>query len=184
MATYSGFTADTSKHLILDAGAFYTNYGQPEEQLLGATQGGGEFNAVATLRQIEIDGVKGSAKGLKVLESWEVTLTANFLEVTPQILKMALGLADIDTTDVENDVITGRTEVLDSDYIDNIAWVGKLSGSDKPVVIEIKNALSREGITLTTEDNAEGIIPITFEGHFDPANLDEAPFTISYPKLV
>ena len=184
MANYSGFNAETKNHLLLDAGAFYINYGTENEKLMGATQGGGEFTAVPTLRQIAIDGVKGSAKGLKVLEAWEVTLTANFLEVTPEILKMALGVADVDsTTNTENDVITGRTSVLDSDYVDNIAWVGNLSGSNKPVVIEVYNALSREGITLSTQDNAEGIVPIVFEGHFDPANLDKAPFQITYPKL-
>lgn len=185
MAKTTGYNADTSKHLLLDAGAFYKNFGDKDnEKLLGATQGGGEFAAIATFRQIEIDGVKGAAKGLKVLESWEVSLTANMLEVTPEILKLALGVADVDTSsDMDNDVITGRTSVLDTDYIDNIAWVGKLSGSDSPVVIQVFNALSEEGLTLTTVDNAEGVVPLKFVGHFDPSALDKPPFEITYPKL-
>ena len=184
MAQTTGYNADTSKHLLLDAGAFYLNYGETGEKLLGATQGGGEFSAVASMRQIAIDGIKGRAKGLSVLESWEVTLTANMLEVTPENLKLALGIADVDTvTDVDNDVITGRNQVLDTDYIDNVAWIGRLSGSDKPVVIKVFNALSEQGLGITTADNAEGIIPLKFVGHFDPNSVDKPPFEIVYPKL-
>lgn len=180
----TGFNQDTSKHLLLDAGAFYLNYNSENEKILGATQGGGEFSAVATLRQIEVDGVKGSAKGLKVVERWDVTMNSNLLEVTAENLKLALGVADIDTeADTENDIITGRTQVLDSDYLENVAFVGRLSGSGKPVIIKVFNALSSEGLTLSTEDNSEGVIPITFEGHFDPNNSETAPFEIVYPKL-
>jgi hypothetical protein len=183
--TQTGFNSNTSKHLLLDAGVFYLNYGDvPNEKMLGATQGGGEFSAVATLRQISVDGIKGSAKGLKVVENWEVMLTANLLEVTSDNLKLALGVADIDTvSDVDNDIITGRTQVLDTDYIGNVSFVGQLSGSDKPVVVRVFNALSSEGLALTTEDNSEGVIPIKFEGHFDPNDADKAPFEIMYPKL-
>ena len=184
-AKTTGYNKDTSKHLLLDAGAFYLNYGDEDsEKLLGATQGGGEFSAVATMRQIAIDGIKGRAKGLSILESWEVTLTANMLEVTPENLKLALGIADVDTlSDEDNDIIKGRNNILDTDYIDNIAWIGRLSGSEKPVVIKVMNALSEQGLGITTADNAEGIIPLKFVGHFDPNNVDRPPFEIIYPKM-
>lgn len=180
----TGYNADTSKHLLLDAGAYYINYGTAQEKLLGATQGGGDFKATATFRQIQIDGIRGTAKGLKSIDTWEVSISANMLEVTPETIKLALGVADIDTTtDVDNDIITGRTKILDTDYIDNVAWVGVLSGSETPVVIQVFNALSEAGLSLSTKDGAEGVIPLQFIGHFGATDLSTPPFEISYPKL-
>ena len=82
----SGFNSKTAENLLLDAGAFFKNYDMETDsfdkavtagKLIGATRGGGQFNATPDIRQIEVDGVKGRAKGLEALDSWEVSLGAN-----------------------------------------------------------------------------------------------------------
>lgn len=186
MAVYSGFNAQTAEHLVLDAGAFYKNYdiAAGTGTLLGATRGGGEFKATPTVRAISVDGVKGRAKGLNAIDEWVVTITANMLEITPELLAAALATGMVDTsTNEQYDIVTASNTISLSDYIDNITWVGRLSGSNKPVVVQIYNAMNTEGVTLTTADKGESVLPITFSAHYDAADLDTVPFAIYYPKL-
>lgn len=194
---FSGFTKETPENLLLDAGAFFKNFtyepgGQSNDtyekaveagKLIGATQGGGEFSAVPAIRQIEVDGVKGKAKGLEVIDSWDVYLKATVLEATEESIKASLCASSIDTeSDDKYDVIKGNAYIELDDYIDNITWVGRLSGKDEPVIIQVYNAINTDGLKITVQDKAEAKIPMTFYGHYDTSNLDEPPFSIYYPK--
>lgn len=192
MKKYSGFTTDTAKSLLLNAGAYFKNFDIDEDtfdsavaagKLLGATLGGGEFSAVPTIRQIEVDGIAGRAKGLEVVDSWEVYLKANVLEIKKDTLVAGLVSADVDTTtNTDYDIVTARNNIELTDYIENITWVGTLSGSDDPVVIVVKNALNNDGLTLTTQDKNQAVISMTFYGHYTQNDLDTPPFEIYYPK--
>lgn len=183
----TGFNPDTAKHLLLDAGAVYKNFDVDllEGELIGATQGGNSLNIVPEMRNIPIDGVKSEyVKGLTVIDSWEVSLTANLLEITKESLAMAIGVTEEGTGAEGYESIRGNNYIVEEDYLDNVAFVGKLSGSDKPVIIIIENALNHEGMQLDMEDASEGILPVTFFGHIDADNLDSAPFQILYPTIV
>lgn len=195
--SFSGFTKNTPQNLLLDAGAFFKNFiyepgGASNDtfdsavaagKLIGATQGGGEFSAVPSIRQIEVDGVKGRAKGLEVIDSWDVYLKATILETTAETVKVALSAATVDSTsDEDYDIITGNAAIELEDYIDNVTWIGTLSGSEKPVIIQVYNGLNTDGLKLTVKDKGEGTIPATFYGHYPPEDLDSPPFKVFYPK--
>lgn len=192
--TYSGFTATTAENLLLDAGAFFVNYIIETDtfdtavvagKLLGATRGGGGFEATPEMRAIEVDGVKGKAKGLQVIDSWEVKLTASVLEVTKEGLQRALTSSEIDTsTDVKYDILKAKNDIALTDYIDNITWIGKRSGSADPVIIQVYNALNASGLKLQTQDKGEAVIEMEFIGHYAADDLDSPPFAIFYPKTV
>lgn len=194
MKTYSGYTAATSENLLLDAGAFFVNFdieidtfdsAVTSDKLLGATRGGGSFSAVPEFRSIEVDGVKGKAKGLQVIDSWEVKMSSNVLEVTKETLARALASSELDTTtNLEYDVINAKNHIELTDYIDNITYVGTRSGSDEPIIIQIYNVLNKNGLTLETADKGESVLAMEFEGHYDDAELDKPPFSIFYPKEV
>ena len=193
MGLFSGFTADTPKHLQLDAGAFLRNYDVSKDtwatakanKLIGATAGGGSFSAVPTIRKVEIDGVKGAAKGLQDIDEWTVTMTANVKEITAESLKLALGAAKSEsaTTPAGYTHVTGKNQIDDADYLDNLTWVGRLSGSNDPVIIVVKNALSTNGLTISFADKSEGLIPVTVTGHYTADDLETPPFDIYYPKV-
>lgn len=182
--TTTGFNEKTMDHLLLDAGAIYKNFGLPDQAIIGATSGGNEFDAKAKIRQIDVDGVKAAnAKGLEVIDSITTTLKCNFIEVSREILQAAL-IADVDTTSDSNyDILKGKIVIADSDYIKNIAWVGTISGSQKPVIIVINNALCLDGLQLKTQDSKDNVLDITFTAHADPTKPKEIPYTIYYPKL-
>jgi len=190
MALFSGLTADTSKHLQLDSGCFIKNYdltkgyADNKSGIIGATAGGGSFSAVPTIRQIEVDGKKGSVKGFQALDEWTVTLTANVKELTANSLKLALAAAtSTSSTAPAGTKITGKGELSDNDYHGNIAWVGRISGSQDPVIIVIKNALATNGLSMTFADKAEAVMAVTLTGHYSLDDLDTPPFEIYYPTI-
>ena len=188
---FSGFTSKTAENLLLDAGAFFKNFTVGTDtfdsavttgKLLGATKGAGSFSAIPEFRNIEVDGVRGKVKGLQDIVNWEVKMQANIVEVTKQVLADALGVSEIDIANVDYDVITAKTEIRLSDYIDNITYIGKLSGQNTPVIIQVYNAMNVNGLTLTPQEKGEAVIALDFEGHFEPEELDIVPFAIYYPK--
>ena len=188
----SGFTKKTKENLLTGAGAFFKNFkvgvdtlesAIADGKLLGATQGGGEFKAVATIRQIEVDGVAGKAQGLEIIDSWEVSQNMNLLETTEESIKLALGAADIDTTSNGTyNIIKGRSYFVDDDYLDNLTYIGTITGSNTPVIIQIYNALSTDGLDIKTEDKKEAVLSITVYGHYVEDDLDSPPYAIFYPK--
>ena len=187
----NGLTSKTKEHLLLDAGAFFKNFtvgtdtyesAKTEGKLLGATKGGGGFDAKPNIRAIEIDGLKGNMKGSEQIDSWDVTLKANIIEITKNMLATALCASVVD--EASNDdyyVIKGKGIIENEDYIDNITYVGTISGSSKPVIIQIFNAINTEGLSLTTQDKSETVIAATFAGHYEEDD-DNPPFAIYYPK--
>ena len=194
MALFSGITTNTPKHLQLDAGCFFKNYDPATDtpataaaKLIGATSGGGSFSAVPTIRQIEIDGKRGAVKGLETIDDWVVTMTANVKEITADVLKLALatGASSAYTTSASAPYtkVVASSELADAHYIENITWIGRLSGTQNPIMIVIKNALATNGLTLTVADKAEGVIPVTLTGHYTISDMETPPFEIYYPTV-
>jgi len=108
---------------------------------------------------------------------------ANVLEVTLDGLASALTASSIDkTTDDAYDILKAKNCIDITDYYDNITYVGKISGSEKPLIIQIYNAINTSGLNLETEDNDEAVIEMEFEGHYDETDLTSPPFAIYYPK--
>lgn len=194
---FTGVTANTAKHLQLDAGAFFKNFdpatdtfASASSKLIGATAGGGSFAAIPTIRRIEVDGLKGATKGYEALDEWQVTLTANVKELTVGALELALTTGShtsvkSPSSEASNNYekIVAANDIADSNYNTNVTWVGRLSGSNLPIIIVVKNALATNGLMLTTADKSEGVVAMTLTGHYTVSDLDTPPFEIYYPIL-
>lgn len=197
---YSGITSDTTKHIQLDAGAFFKNFivgtddyasAKAAGKCLGATQGGGTFEAKATQRTISVDGAVGRVKGLTDISTWDVSMSATLLETTVETLKLALGCATATKTGEDSVAgytkITGNSGIAEDDYIDNITWVGHIAGSAKPIIIQLKNALNEDGLSFAVQPQSEGKIGITFWAYNDLADYESdtvnPPFDIYYPDI-
>jgi hypothetical protein len=182
-----GYTADTPKHLLLNSGAIYSNYGLTGEKLFGAVAPGNEFDVTIKTYQVKVGGITNTnVKGLNFITDVAVSLKVNLLEMTTDTISASLMGSVVDTaTDPDYDIITlpmgiGGAGVT---YIDNIALVTTLSGSDKPVVIILKNSLSTGGMKLKCDDAKDNTIPVTFEAFSDPLNPKDSCFEIHYPKI-
>lgn len=83
--------------------------------------------------------------------------------------------SSVDTT------ITGG-EIGDTDYIDNVAIVGNVSGKTYPVICIVKNALAEGPFSLSTAPRDEAVPVVIFTGHYLPDYLDTEPWEVRYPK--
>jgi len=109
MTIKSGLNVDTPDRIFVDAGAVYLNYGLPSERLLGATRGGNEFNLNREIRDIEVDGVRGSVKGLRRRVVCRPQITCNLIELSLDNLLKAIAGA--------NSAEAKKTAVVDAEYL-------------------------------------------------------------------
>lgn len=192
----SGLTKDTAKNLQLDAGIIVTGLTSPENfageltgaTLLGATKGGGSFVVEVEMRNLfeDLDGARGNYKEGNVIDSYNITLTATIAEMTAKNIKLALGAADTTVnqgTGNDVDVTKARMTINPEDYIDNVCWLGSLNGSDKPMIIELKNVMNTNGLNFTFEDKGRGTIELELKAHFDSSKPEEVPFAIYTPSV-
>lgn len=151
---------------------------------LGATTGGGSFNAVPEARQIEADGMRSPIIGSTVFDSWEITLTTTIKEITKENMQRVIATARVD--DVTGAIKIGNTLVPD-DYIPKLGWAGMLLDG-RLMYVELQNVLNLDGAALTFTDKGEGTIAVTYRGHqsdlesmqYAPADIwffDKAPAT-------
>ena len=189
----TGYTANTKKSFMLGEGAIFKNFVVGTDtyasaitagKLLGATQGGSTFNVTANVRNIEIDGIAGKVVDLDEIDSWDVSLQTTFIETTVATIQAALGASSKNTTAVNGYTkITGDLDFEASDYFTNIVFVGSMSGSDDPIILEIDNAIGNGSLSINIKNNDEGKIPVTFEGRYSISSLGTVPFAIWVPDV-
>jgi hypothetical protein len=195
MKTYSGINDNTPKNILLDTGAFFINfdlatdtYETAKAKLLGCTAGGAKFVFKPTYRIPKADGgTKSPVRGMKFLVSWEVSMGASMLEFKKEVYQNALGASVSSVTTINTKSYTkieGSNVLEDSSYKDNITWIGTISGSDEPVIIQIFNALNEEGLNFEPKDSEDIVCELNFVGHSTVSTLDKPPFAIYYPNSI
>jgi hypothetical protein len=144
--------------------------------LLGATIGGGTFQATPAIRSVEADGKRYEFKGSQRNDGWTIQLTGTLKEITAGTIKTTLVMADVETSGNIKKV-TLHTDIKDDDYIEHLIWVGDTSQG--AVLIDLKNALNTSGVSMTFTDKGEGTLPFTFVAHQDNVDdYDKAPVDI------
>jgi hypothetical protein len=188
----SGLNANTKKKLLLGEGAIFKNFvvgtdtyesARAAGKLLGATQGGSTFTATASVRNIEVDGIPGVVADLEEIDSWEVTLETTFLEVTVETIKAALGAAKSTHADGYTH-IEGKLDFDTTDYFTNITFVGSMSGSDAPIILQLRNAIGDGNLQMQIQNGNEGKVPVKFQGRYTIETLSDVPFDIYYPDIM
>ena len=171
-----GVTQETFKNLQLGEGAFLkTKYEGTlvESNILSATRGGATISITPVYRTRVIDGVPTNTKEAKAVDSVSVTASFVALEVTPELLKKALGVAD-----VNENTISVRHNVKDEDFAD-LYWIGEISDGRK-AQITFKNAFNENGLSLRTAQNNEGELSMSFSGNYSAVDLDTPPVVIEF----
>lgn len=187
----TGYTESTMVNRQTGAGAYFKNYNVETDtfssaveagKLLGATQGGGTFTAKPTITAVEVDGIPADAMGMEEVEGWEVTMQATFIEVKPELIRKVLGAAtQINTADGKYKKIQGKMNIDLEDYENNITFLGDMAGYDDPVIIQVYNALSTDGLSINPQDKKSSTISATFKGHVSPTDYAIPPFAIFVP---
>lgn len=168
MGRFTVIPENTFNGLQLDAGVLLKRFNPAnpvapaDEDIICATTGGINPSCVPTYSDLgeDVDNVPVNMKELKHLDSWECKISTTSLGTTPELIKMALGCADIDA---ETSAIVPRADLAQTDFSD-IWWVGDRADGGL-VAIQLKNALSTGGFSLQTTKNGKGQIAIEITGH-------------------
>lgn len=179
MGKFTVIPQSTFEGLQLDAGVLLktfdpTNPTAPADaDIICATTGGVNPTCIPTFSDFgeDVDNVPLNMKELKHLDSWECKLSTTSLGTTPELIRMALGCADIDGTNTAK--IIPRAELKQTDFSD-IWWVGDRADGGC-VAIQLKNALSTGGFSLQTTKNGKGQIALEITGHVSMSAQSEVP---------
>lgn len=186
----SGVTDSTPKNIMFGAGTIHKNLTFDasskkwnfDESILGATQGGSKISIKPEFTDIDVDGALVPVKGLKVKTGETATMEFNFLEVTQDILKMALVGTDGESVDEAYNVIESTAFITEGNYLDNVAFVGQtLDGRN--IIVIMDNALCTSGFESNGKNKEAGVFTCTFECHADlSSDMDTLPYHIYFPK--
>lgn len=169
---------DTFKELQMDAGILLTSFDPAnptvsDSAIVCATTGGINASCTAEYSDLgeDVDNCPVNVKELKHLDSWTCTMSFTSLGTSPASIKLALGAADIDSTDATK--IVPRAELKQTDFSD-IWWVGDRADGGM-VAIQMKNALSTGGFTIQTTKNGKGQVSVELTGHVSITAQDVVP---------
>lgn len=189
----SGITENTPKTIMLGAGTihkgltFTAGSGSDgswnfEESLICATSGGSKLSIVPEFYDVPVDGALVKVKGLTVKVGETATLEVNPIELTPDVLKMALiGDSSTSATITGYDEIKSRAVINTGDYITNMGYVGKTIEGN-PIIIIFDNALCTSGLELEGKNKEAAVPAFTFECFADLSpEADTLPWHIYYP---
>lgn len=193
MATYtdfalSGVTNKTPENIVLGAGALYRDGKFTDSSftgtLLGATSGGVTVTITPEFYDVEADGVMVKAAGLSHKVGETAQLTTNLIEVTDELLKMAvIGENGTSEDATRFNKVDSKAHVETGDYIKGLTYVGyKVDGS--PIIVMFDKALCTSGLELATANKENTAIPVTFECYADLATglTNKLPYHIYTPK--
>lgn len=153
-----------------------------EESIYGATQGGSNLLITPILQDIEADGVLVKTKGMTQKVGETATLEINMLELTPDMIKRSVIGKEVESPDPSYTAIETKADIEEGDYLENIAYVGKLLNG-KNVIAILDNALCTSGLGRQSENKKELVQKLTFECSADiEGDLDTLPCRVYYPK--
>lgn len=166
MGKFTVIPQDTFTALQLDAGVLLKTFNPStaaapsDEDIICATTGGIEVSCVPTYSDYgeDVDNCPNNMKELKHLDGWECKMSTTSLGTSPELIKLALGAADI-----SGNKITPRRDLEQTDFSD-LWWVGDRADGGM-VAVKLMNALSTGGFTLQTSKNGKGQISIEITGH-------------------
>jgi len=169
MGMFTVIPSDAFDALQMDAGVLLKTFNpaQPaapaDADIICATTGGINPQCIPTYSDFgeDVDNVPMNMKEFKHLDGWDCKIATTGLGTSPELIKLALGAADIDGTNTS--MIKPRRDLAQTDFSD-IWWVGdKANGGC--VAIQLKNALSTGGFSLQTTKNGKGQVSIELTGH-------------------
>ncbi len=189
MAKYgkTGVTSATPDKILFGAGTIHKNLKYTSNawnfssSIVGATSGGSKFSIKPEITDVSVDGALVATKGLRVKTGETATMEINFVELTKDVIMAGTLGAEGTSNDESFVTIESKAAIADSDYWENIAFVGK-TVSGKNVIVIMDNALCTSGMEAEGKDKEGSVTAYTFECHADiTSDLDTLPWHIYWP---
>ena len=176
MGKFTKIPENTFSALQMDAGVLLRTFdpADPDEpddaNIICATTGGINPTCVPTYSDFgeDVDNVPNNMMEFKHLDGWECKIATTGLGTSPELIRLALGAADVD-----GDKVTPRNNIQLTDFTD-LWWVGDRADGGF-VAVRLMNALSTGGFSLQTTKNGKGQVAIEITGHVSIQAQDVVP---------
>ena len=134
-----------------------------DADIICATSGGVTAECKPNITDLgdDVDNCQKNTAELMQIEDYDCTLAFTALNVTTDVIKLALGAADVSDKKVTPRMTLNPTAST-GDFKD-IWWVGDTIDGGF-VAVKLMNALSTGGLTLKTTDKGKGNISVTLTG--------------------
>lgn len=182
---YTQIPENTFQKLQMNAGIFCKTFNPATGEitgLLGATTGGGQFNAAPEFSDFgdDIDNCPKNTMELKRQDDVTVTMSTTLVTIDPDAAKLLMGAADIDSNDSTH--IIPRRDLAVSDFAD-MWWVGDYSDKNTGsgagyCAIHLKNSLSTGGFQIQTTDKGKGNFALELTGHYSISAPNTVPYEV------
>ena len=191
---FTQVAADAFQKLQLNAGVILTQFDPTsptldKTKIFGATSGGVSFATNPEYADFgeDIDNVPPNTKQLKRLKSVNPVMSGTLKTASTATAKALIAAAD-----VNGSKITPRATLVDSDFIDDIWWVGDYSdvnedvaasgsgtaGSAGFMAIHMMNVLNTQGLQLKSNDDGKGDFAFELTAHYDLDDIDTLPYEV------
>lgn len=176
---FTKISQEAFNELQVDAGMILNNFdpSDPEEpadeDIVTATTGGITINCTPTYSDWgeDVDNCPPNLKELKHLDGWNCGIETTALGTSPELIRLALGAADIDSSNPTK--IVPRRKLKQTDFSD-LWWVGDKADGGL-VAVKLKNGLSTGGFTLKTTKDGKGNVSLALTGHVSINDQDTMP---------
>jgi len=181
MGRFTKIPLDTFEGMQVDVGILLYDFDLEtetfqDEDMICATTGGITASCVPTYSDLgaDVDNCPVNMMELKNLDSWDCRFSFTSLGTSPRSIRMALGAADIDSTDPTK--IIPRRNLSQNDFSD-VWWIGDRADVGF-VAIHLKNAISSSGFSLQTTKAGKGQVSVEMVGHVSLNAQDVVPMEI------
>ena len=176
---FTKISQEAFNELQVDAGMILNNFdpSDPEEpadeDIVTATTGGITINCTPTYSDWgeDVDNCPPNLKELKHLDGWNCSIETTALGTSPELIRLALGAADIDSSNPTK--IVPRRKLQQTDFSD-LWWVGDKADGGL-VAVKLKNGLSTGGFSLKTTKDGKGNVSLALTGHVSINDQDTMP---------
>ena len=173
---FTKMPVDAFSHLQMNAGIVVDSFDPATGEIgniIGATTGGISFNSNPTYSDFgeDVDNCPPNLKELKHLDGWNCSIETTALGTSPELIRLALGAADIDSSDTTK--IVPRRKLKQTDFSD-LWWVGDKADGGL-VAVKLKNGLSTGGFSLKTTKDGKGNVSLALTGHVSINDQDTMP---------
>ena len=166
---FTKITQDAFKSMQFNAGIVLNKFdpdGSTEVQdadIICATSGGVTAECKPNYKDLgeDVDNVQKNTAELMIIEDYDCTMAFTALNATADVIKMALGAADVDGKKIAPRMTLDPTKST-GDFKD-VWWAGDtLDGG--MVAVRLMDAISTGGMSLKTTDKGKGNIAVSLTG--------------------
>lgn len=176
MGKFTVIPQDTFSQLQTDAGVLLKTFNPAtaaapsDADIITATTGGITCSCTPSYSDFgeDVDNCPNNTKELKHLDGWDCKISTTAIGTSPEVIKYALGAADI-----ASDKVTPRSTLSQTDFTD-LWWVGDRADGGM-VAVHLMNALSTGGFSLQTSKNGKGQTSLELTGHVSINAQDTVP---------